>query len=86
VQCKGLNFNETFTPVMWMTSIRTITAVVTTKGLKVKHLDVDSAYLNGIINKKIYMHQPPSFVDKDQSNAVCLLGKSLYSIKQTGCI
>jgi hypothetical protein len=85
-QRKGLDFDETFTPITCMTSIRTITAVAAAKGLKVEHLDVDSTYLNGIIDKEIYMHQPPGFVDKDQLNAVCLLGKSLYDIKQTSCI
>jgi hypothetical protein len=45
-----------------------------------------TAYLNRIIDKEIYMHQLPSFMDKDQSNTVCLLGKSLYGIKQTGRI
>jgi hypothetical protein len=85
-QCKGLDFDKTFTPMTHMTSIRSITTVATAKGLKVEHLDIDSAYLNEIINKKIYMHQPPGFMDKDQPNAVCLLGKSLYSIKQAGHI
>jgi hypothetical protein len=85
-QHKRLDFNKTFAPVTRMTSIRTITAVATAKGLKVEHLDINSVYLNGIIDKEIYMHQPPGFVDKDQPNAICLLGKSLYDIKQAGCI
>jgi hypothetical protein len=85
-QRKGLDFNETFTPMTRMTSIRTITTVAAAKGLEVEHLDVDSAYLNGIIDKEIYMHQPPGFMDKDQPNTVCLLGKSLYGIKQAGRI
>jgi hypothetical protein len=56
-QCKGLDFDETFAPVMCMTSIRTITAVAAAKGLEVKHLDIDSAYLNGTI-KQGDLHAP----------------------------
>jgi hypothetical protein len=85
-QCKGLNFDETFAPVTHMTSIRTIIAVATAEGLKIEHLNVDSAYLNGIIDKEIYMHQPPRFMDKNQPNTVCQLRKSLYNIKQAGRI
>jgi hypothetical protein len=86
MQHKRLDFDETFAPVTHMISIRTITAVATTEGLKVEHLNIDSTYLNEIIDKKIYMHQPPSFVDKDQPNTICLLEKSLYGINQAGHI
>ena len=45
-------------------------------------MDVKSAFLNGYINKKVYVEQPPSFKDDKNPNHVYKLKKALYGLKQ----
>ena len=44
-------------------------------------MDVKSVFLHGDLQEKIYMEQPPGYV-QDNSNLVCHLKKSLYGLKQ----
>ena len=83
-QRKGLDFKETFAPVARMTSMRFILALAAHMGYKVYQSDVDSAYLNSLIDTLIFMTQPEGYVDKDHPDMVCQLNKSLYGLKQAG--
>ena len=44
-------------------------------------MEVKYSFLHGDLQEKIYMEQPPGYV-QDNSSLVCLLKKSLYSLKQ----
>jgi len=81
-QRPGLDYDETFSPVVHFETIRALLAMVAGKKLKVRQLDVKGAYLNGILTQPIYMEQPISF--EDGSRLVCLLIKSIYGLKQAG--
>jgi len=50
--------------------------------LDIYQMDVKTAFLNGKLNKEIYMEQPKGFTVKAQENKVCKLLKSLYDLKQ----
>ena len=45
-------------------------------------MDVKGAYLNGILQETIYMNQPEGY--EDETNRVCKLIKTIYSLKQAG--
>ena len=45
-------------------------------------MDVKSAFLNGFIQEKMYVEQPPSFEDFEKPNHVYKLQKALYGLKQ----
>ena len=45
-------------------------------------MDVNSAFLNGIINEEIYIEQPLRFESHEFSNNVYKLNKALYGLKQ----
>jgi len=45
-------------------------------------MDVKIAFLNGIINEKVYIEQPEGFTIKDKKLYVCKLKKALYGLKQ----
>ena len=74
------NNNSTFTPVMWFETLCTILAHAAINKLHLRQFKIKGAYLNGYLNKTIYMWQLPGF--KNGSTKVCLLIRSLYGLKQ----
>jgi len=49
---------------------------------KLSQMDVKNVFLNGFLNKEVYVSQPPSFVHHLYPNHVFKLNKSLYGLKQ----
>ncbi len=47
-------------------------------------VDIDSAYLNGMLDEEIYMKQPECFKDSTHPGWVCRLQHGLYGLKQAG--
>ncbi len=60
-QVEGLDYDETFAPVARIEAIRLLLAFATSKGFKSYQMDVKSAFLNGFIQKEVYVKQPPGF-------------------------
>jgi hypothetical protein len=60
-QVEGLNFGETFAPVARVEAIMILLPFVASKGFKLYQIDVKSAFLNGVIQKEVYVRQPPGF-------------------------
>ncbi|GJV18873.1 retrovirus-related pol polyprotein from transposon TNT 1-94 [Tanacetum coccineum] len=81
-QKEGIDFNEIFSPVVRMTTIRVVLALCATYDLHLEQLDVKTAFLHGNLEEEIYMLQPEGFKQKGKENLVCRLNKSLYGLKQ----
>ncbi|XXG86494.1 hypothetical protein AAC387_Pa11g1379 [Persea americana] len=81
-QKEGIDFKETFSPVSSKDPFRTIMALVAHFDLELRQMDVKTAFLNGDIDKAIYMVQPENFELGDPKNMVCKLTKSIYRFKQ----
>jgi hypothetical protein len=79
-QIHGIDYDETFSPVENMDSIRLVLAIATTKGWEVHQMDVKNVFLHGDISEEIYMEKPQGFIQN--SSLVCRLKKSLYGLKQ----
>ncbi|KAL5230540.1 hypothetical protein ABZP36_029316 [Zizania latifolia] len=81
-QKEGIDFEETFTPVARLESIRILLAFAASKGFKLFQMDVKSAFLNGFIEEEVYVKQPPGFENPKFPKHVFKLQKALYGFKQ----
>jgi hypothetical protein len=82
-QVEGIDFEETFSPVFKMESIRFLLAYVCSKNIKVYQMDVKSTFLNGELVEEVYIEQPKGFQLSENENCVCKLKKAFYGLKRT---
>lgn len=75
------DYEETFAPVARISTFRFILALSNQFDLHVHHMDVKTAFLNGILKEDIYMEVPEGVTS--QPNQVCKLNKTLYGLKQS---
>ncbi|GKA66669.1 copia protein [Tanacetum coccineum] len=69
-QQEGIDYDETYAPVARLESIRILLAYACALDFKLFQMDVKSAFLNGFINKEVYVAQPPGFIDFEKPNHV----------------
>ena len=81
-QKQGIDFDEIFSPVVKMSSIRVILGLTASLDLVLEQMDVKTAFLHGDLEEEIYMVQPEGFEAKGKEHKVCRLKKSLYGLKQ----
>lgn len=76
----GLDYEETFSPVISMSSLRMVLALPVQKMQVVETFDVKTAFLNGTLIGDVYMEIPEEYNKKH--GKICKLNKALYSLKQ----
>ena len=75
-----IDYEETFTPVAYISSVRALLAVAVASKWDLFPMDVKNAFLNGDLSEEVFM-QPPHGLSVE-SNRVCHLRRALYSLKQ----
>nr|GEX31167.1 hypothetical protein [Tanacetum cinerariifolium] len=81
-QEEGINFEESFALVAILEAIRIFLAFAAHMNMVIYQMDVKTAFLNGNLQKEIYVSQSDGFVDPDNPNHVYKLKKALYRLKQ----
>ena len=81
-QVQGVDYDETFSPVAMLKSIRIMLAIAAYHDYEVWQMDVKTAFLNGNLSEDVYMIQPESFVNPKKANKICKLRRSIYGLKQ----
>ena len=81
-QAEGVEYNEAFSHMVKWTKIRTIVAMASKKGWKIKHLDMKTTILNGDLDVEVFMEIPQRVEVENQRNKVVRLMKTLYGLTQ----
>ena len=81
-QVKGIDYNETFSPVVRFLTVRALLASGVQQKKLIHQMDVTTAFLNGKLEEDVYMYQPEGYVKAGKERLVCKLNKSLYGLKQ----
>ncbi|GJT87818.1 retrotransposon protein, putative, ty1-copia subclass [Tanacetum coccineum] len=77
----GIDYEETFSPAD-IRAIKILIAIAAYYDYEIWQMDVKTAFLNGYLNKEVYMEQPEGFVNPKYPNRVCMLKRSIYGLKQ----
>ncbi|KAE9006617.1 hypothetical protein PF011_g11485 [Phytophthora fragariae] len=88
-QRHGIDYDETYSPVAYLNSIRAMLAKCSADGMEIEQFDVDTAFLYGKLEEEIYMEFPEGLrglLDlaeaEGEDDVVCMLLQSLYGLKQ----
>ena len=80
-QKEGIDYDETFAPVIRYESVRLFLAIAARHHLQVHQMDVTTAFLNSPIDKEIFVKPPPGY--DLVPGKVWKLKKALYGLKQS---
>ena len=85
-----VDYEETFTPVVRMESLRILLAISAIEDMEIHQMDVVTAYLAGELEEETYMALPQGLLGPEDKahllrteGKACRLRKRLYSLKQS---
>jgi hypothetical protein len=76
------DYDEMFASVAGYTSIRAIISLATYMGWSLHQMHVKTAFLNGVIEEKVYIEKPQGFEVHPRETHVCKLKKTSHGLEQ----
>ena len=64
-QRQGVDYDETFSPVAMIKSIRILLIIAAHYDYEVWQMDVKTAFLNGNLEEEVYMIQPEGYISEE---------------------
>lgn len=83
-QVEGINYYETYLPIIRYASIRFLCALAAKYDLHMKQMDVTAAYLHGNIKENMYVRPPKEMIKPGDEEKVWKLKRYMYGLKQNG--
>jgi hypothetical protein len=85
-QVENRDYTTTHSPVVKLKAIRILLAISALFGIDIEQIDVETAYLYGILSETNYMHLPKGFekYTPDGRPLCAKLKKALYGLHQSG--
>jgi hypothetical protein len=62
-------------------TIRLVSSIAVSKGWCLRQLDVQNAFLHGVLEEEVYMRQLPGYENQETPHFVCKLDKAIYGLK-----
>ena len=81
-QVQGVDYDESFSPVAKLKSVRIMLAIATFYDYEIWQMDIKMAFLNGYLKEELYMMQREGFVNPKGTNKICKLQRSIYGLVQ----
>ena len=81
-QVQGVDYDETFSLVAMLKSVRIMLAIAAFYNYEIWQMDAKTAFLNGCLKEELYMMQPKGFVDPKGASKVCELQRSICGLGQ----
>jgi hypothetical protein len=80
-QREGIDYTETFSPVIRLTSLRVFFNFAAARDLELGGLDIDTVFMYAPIKEDVYIRQPLGF--DDGTTNVCHMRRCMYGLKQS---
>jgi len=80
-QTAGLDYDETFSPVVKSSTLRTVLSIAIHLNLEVRQLDINNTFLNDNLKENVFMHQLEGYTDSTKLDHICKL-KAIHGLKQ----
>jgi hypothetical protein len=78
----GIDYDDTFSHVVKPATIRLVLSLAVSQGWTLYQLDVQNAFIHGVLEEDVYMKQPLDFVDPSCPSYHYRIDKALYGLKQ----
>ena len=81
-QIAGVDYFETYAPVVQWSTIRLVLTMVLSHGWVTRQVDYTNAFTQADLQEEVYIESPKGFERKDKKDMVLKLLKSLYGLRQ----